>query len=184
MTAQRSDAPKGRIGKQIVLPFSKVIEISYKSLRVRFWRSIITTSGVILAIGFLMSVVSTRAMTRSLEDANDPAINVHLQKMGIAQGAMASLERKIETLKEKGTDDAAAARKLAAVQAQLDARKEDAARERQRGNTRDTWLVSMASKSARASSAGSTGVLPVLTTCLGPRTACAGLKGTTWPSTR
>ena len=33
----------------------------------------------------------------------------------------------------------------------------------------------------RHSSPSSTGVLPVLTTCLGPRTAAAGFIGTTWP---
>src|ERR1700733_11613190 len=39
----------------------------------------------------------------------------------------------------------------------------------------------MASISRRHSSPSSTGVLPVLTTCLGPRTAEAGLLGATWP---
>ena len=35
----------------------------------------------------------------------------------------------------------------------------------------------------RVSFAESTGVLPVLTTCFGPRTELAGLKGRTWPTT-
>ena len=35
----------------------------------------------------------------------------------------------------------------------------------------------------RASSGASTGVLPRFTTCVGPRTASAGLTGTTWPIT-
>ena len=38
-------------------------------------------------------------------------------------------------------------------------------------------------RSWRASSAESTGVLPFLTTCLGPLTEAAGLTGTTWPVT-
>ena len=33
-------AAEGRIGKQIVLPWSKAIEIAAKSIRVRFWRSL------------------------------------------------------------------------------------------------------------------------------------------------
>ena len=37
--------------------------------------------------------------------------------------------------------------------------------------------------SARAWSSVSTGVLPRRTTCLGPRTACAGLTARTWPTT-
>ena len=36
---------------------------------------------------------------------------------------------------------------------------------------------------ARASSAANTGVLPVLTICLGPRMAAAGLVGITCPTT-
>ena len=47
---------KGRIGKQIQLPLSKAVEISLKSLRIRFWRSMLTVSSVILAIAFLTFV--------------------------------------------------------------------------------------------------------------------------------
>ena len=43
--------------------------------------------------------------------------------------------------------------------------------------------MSMLSRSTRAWSASSTVVLPVLTTCFGPRTAWAGLVATTWPVT-
>src|SRR5438067_8316853 len=39
----------------------------------------------------------------------------------------------------------------------------------------------MESSSLRHSSPSSTGVLPVFTTCFGPRTAAAGLVGSTWP---
>ena len=46
-----------------------------------------------------------------------------------------------------------------------------------------TVSVGMLSISCRHSSPSSTGVLPVFTTCFGPRTAAAGLIGTTWPVT-
>jgi hypothetical protein len=39
----------------------------------------------------------------------------------------------------------------------------------------------MASISRRHSLPSSTGVVPVFTTCVGPRTAEAGLDGATWP---
>jgi len=42
---------KAKVQRQVVLPLSKAIEISFKSLRIRFWRSIITTSGIIRLIG-------------------------------------------------------------------------------------------------------------------------------------
>ena len=44
-----------------------------------------------------------------------------------------------------------------------------------------TVSVGMASSSLRHSLPSSTGVLPVVTTYFGPRTAAAGLVGTTWP---
>ena len=52
------DAPsRGRIEKQIRLPLSKAVEISLKSLKVRFWRSMLTVSSIILAIAFLTYVL-------------------------------------------------------------------------------------------------------------------------------
>jgi hypothetical protein len=42
--------------------------------------------------------------------------------------------------------------------------------------------TSMLSMSLFASSPSSTGVLPFLTTCFGPRTAAAGFCSTTWPT--
>jgi hypothetical protein len=58
---------EGRIGKQIVLPWSKAIEIATKSIRVRFWRSMITMSSIVLAIAFLMSIWTSTAITASLK---------------------------------------------------------------------------------------------------------------------
>ena len=73
-------------GRQIVLPFSKTVEISLRSLRIRFGRSLITTSGVVLAIAFLMSVWSNNAIIGSLRDANRTDINLLLQQSGIETG--------------------------------------------------------------------------------------------------
>ncbi len=54
--SQLLEGNKVRIGKQIVLPFSKAIEISLRGVKVRFWRSMITMSGIILAIAFMVSI--------------------------------------------------------------------------------------------------------------------------------
>lgn len=82
------DLERGRIQKQIQLPWSKAIEISLKSVQVRFWRSLITMSGVILAIAFLMSVWTSNAYIakfRSLSDENKDKseIELLLQKQGV-----------------------------------------------------------------------------------------------------
>ncbi len=71
-------------GREIVLPISKAVEISIRSLKIRFGRSLITTSGIILAIAFLMSVWSSNDIVSSLRDANKNDINLLLQKNGIA----------------------------------------------------------------------------------------------------
>jgi len=83
-------------GRNIVLPFSKTVEISFRSLKIRFGRSLITTSGVILAIAFLMSVWSNNAIIDGLRGANKNDINLLLMQNGIetgvAEGGQASAE--------------------------------------------------------------------------------------------
>jgi ABC-type antimicrobial peptide transport system permease subunit len=45
-----------RVEKQVVLPFKKALEIAFKSLKVRFTRSLITTMSLVLAVAFLSFV--------------------------------------------------------------------------------------------------------------------------------
>jgi ABC-type lipoprotein release transport system permease subunit len=73
-------------GREIVLPMSKAVEISFRSLKIRFGRSLITTSGVVLAIAFLMSVWSSNEIVSSLRSADKSEINLLLQKNGIETG--------------------------------------------------------------------------------------------------
>lgn len=83
-------------GREIVLPMSKAVEISFRSLKIRFGRSLITTSGVILAIAFLMSVWSSNEIVGSLRDVNKSEINLLLQKNGIETGIAESGEASAE----------------------------------------------------------------------------------------
>ncbi len=64
-SAQRN--AQARIGKQIMLPWSKALEIALKSIRVRFWRSMITMSSIILAIAFLMSIWTSTGIRAALD---------------------------------------------------------------------------------------------------------------------
>jgi predicted lysophospholipase L1 biosynthesis ABC-type transport system permease subunit len=79
-------------GREIVLPMSKAVEICLRSLKIRFGRSLITTSGVVLAIAFLMSVWSSNEIVSSLRDVNKSEINLLLQKNGIETGIAESGE--------------------------------------------------------------------------------------------
>jgi len=92
-------------GRQIVLPFSKAVEIALRSLKIRFGRSLITTSGIILAIAFLMSVWSGADIVTSLKGAGKSEIDLLLQKKGIetgsAQGEQATEEDIARMAEEK-----------------------------------------------------------------------------------
>jgi hypothetical protein len=47
---------KDGVDRLVVLPFAKSVEISFKSIRVRFFRSLITTITLVLAVSFLSFV--------------------------------------------------------------------------------------------------------------------------------
>ncbi len=69
-----------KIQRQIVLPLSKALEISFKSLRIRFWRSAITTGGVILGIAFLMSIFTTNLVDEGLTERGTDDVKLLLQR--------------------------------------------------------------------------------------------------------
>ena len=77
----------GKVERQIVLPVSKAIEISFKSLRIRFWRSIITTSGIVLGIAFLMSIFTTNLVHRGLLEKGTLEIKMRLGETEVESGA-------------------------------------------------------------------------------------------------
>lgn len=70
----------GKIGKQIVLPWRKSIQICAGGIKTRLGRSIVTLLGVVLAIAFLMSVMTSRIIVGEWIDRQDPEINLQLQK--------------------------------------------------------------------------------------------------------
>jgi hypothetical protein len=55
--------PAGRtqVKRQITLPLSKAVEIAYKNIRMRLSRSLLVTSGIVLALAFLMSILTNDA---------------------------------------------------------------------------------------------------------------------------
>ncbi|MFC1820774.1 ABC transporter permease, partial [Thermodesulfobacteriota bacterium] len=56
----RIDRGSDHVNRLVVLPFKKSLEISLKSIRVRFFRSLITTLSLVLAVSFLSFInVST-----------------------------------------------------------------------------------------------------------------------------
>jgi predicted outer membrane lipoprotein len=54
------------VQRQIVLPLSKAVEIAYKNIRMRLSRSLLVTSGIVLALAFLMFILADEAMVNGL----------------------------------------------------------------------------------------------------------------------
>ena len=64
MTTPAAAAP---IQRQISLPLSKAVEIAWKNIRLRLSRSLLVTSGIVLALAFLMAILTSDAVVRSMQ---------------------------------------------------------------------------------------------------------------------
>lgn len=67
------------VGRQIQLPLRKALEISINSIRIRFWRSMITAGGIFLGIAFLVSVLTTSLVQANLPETMDAAARAAAQ---------------------------------------------------------------------------------------------------------
>ena len=61
---------QGQIGQQIELPFMESVRISFQSLMIRFWRSVITTAGITLGIAFLVSVWANNKISIAMQESS------------------------------------------------------------------------------------------------------------------
>ncbi|NNG00288.1 MAG: FtsX-like permease family protein [Desulfobacteraceae bacterium] len=68
--------------RQVVLPFLKSLEIAYKNLRVRFFRSMITTMSLVLAIAFLTFVGVTTDIINGMLDSGNTEAHQKLTQSG------------------------------------------------------------------------------------------------------
>lgn len=80
--AERAD----RMDRQVVLPFKKSLEISFKSLKVRFFRSLITTLSLVLAVSFLSFVSVSTDLANGLLSTQDPSVRQDLIRAGYDLG--------------------------------------------------------------------------------------------------
>lgn len=70
------------VDRLVVLPFKKSVEISFKSIRIRFFRSLITTMSLVLAISFLSFVNVSTDVANNLLSTQDPALRQVLIRSG------------------------------------------------------------------------------------------------------
>jgi len=78
------DEPLDRL---VVLPFLKSVEIAYKSLKVRFFRSLITTLSLVLAVSFLSFINVTNDVVNGLLATHDPELRQELIRSGYDIGS-------------------------------------------------------------------------------------------------
>ena len=133
MPEQVNDGPVARsaqakIAKQIVLPWSKAIEISAKSIRVRFWRSTITMSSIILAIAFLSSILTSTTVVGTLRDVSVNS-SVDARERDLIRLRLQAEGAEVET--EKGAQQPSQARGFLS-------------KLNERLTPRDKWLVALA----------------------------------------
>lgn len=66
----------------VALPFSKSLEIAYKSIRVRFFRSLITTLSLVLAVAFLCYTQTGNNYAESMLQSGNQQVIEQLQNSG------------------------------------------------------------------------------------------------------
>jgi len=88
VSADAGHGEANKIGRQIVLPFSKALEISFRGIKVRLWRSVITMGGIILASAFLVYVLTSGTIASCVAEQKTPQAIRLLQQMGIDPSAM------------------------------------------------------------------------------------------------
>lgn len=69
-----------KVEKQLTLPLKNAFQMSLRSFKIRFGRSIIVTMSILLGIAFLMSVFSNNAFTSALLDKGPDHLKVLMQK--------------------------------------------------------------------------------------------------------
>lgn len=81
--AELAVAERQEIPCQVSVPWNVVFSVSWSSLRRRFFRSLITMLGVILAIAFLTYMMVQDSVVNALLEARIEALNLLLQKSGV-----------------------------------------------------------------------------------------------------
>lgn len=71
-----------QVDRLVVLPFRKSVEISYKSIRIRFFRALITTMSLVLAVSFFSFISVSTDVANGLLSTHDPALRQALIRSG------------------------------------------------------------------------------------------------------
>jgi putative ABC transport system permease protein len=73
--------------RQNQLPLRKAAQIAWKNIRIRWWRSMLVTSGIILALAFLMYILCSDMLSRNIPLRGSPEMVEELMKQGVVLDA-------------------------------------------------------------------------------------------------
>ena len=115
-----------QIGKQVRLPFRRALQIALSGIRIRFGRSLVTVSGVVLGIAFLMSNLTGQLIKQSIaqEAAQRNTVNLMLSLVKSEIGDVTGRHIAVTTF---GTLSAVEQQLLAQLKASADVREGDGA---------------------------------------------------------
>jgi len=80
----------GRMQRLVVMPFGKSVEIAYKSIKVRFFRSLITTLSLVLAVSFLSFTDVSNAVANGMLASGSTELRQALVRAGYDLGPEAN----------------------------------------------------------------------------------------------
>ena len=102
MAEERMIGENVKVGRQIVLPWRKAIEIAAGSIKTRFWRSMITMSSIILAIAFLMSIWTATSIVGAQKRLPRQRIaDLERELASLAGDQKAQAEKALQELRKK-----------------------------------------------------------------------------------
>ena len=81
--SQKNDSPDQTSQRQRHLPLKKAAQIAWKNIRIRWWRSILVTSGIILALAFLMYILCSDTLSRNVPKLGSPQLVEEMIKQGV-----------------------------------------------------------------------------------------------------
>ncbi len=67
-----------QIGKQVKLPLGRALQIAVQGIRIRFGRSLVTVSGVVLGVAFFMSNVTSQLIKQAIADEREQRQTLNL----------------------------------------------------------------------------------------------------------
>ncbi|TKB06325.1 ABC transporter permease [Desulforhopalus sp. IMCC35007] len=70
------------MSRLVALPLSKSLQMAYQSIRVRFFRSLVTTMSLVLAVAFLTFIQTGNDMASGLLHSGEPTMERNLSKAG------------------------------------------------------------------------------------------------------